>query len=137
MWTNIAFAAFLMVVSGVLLATHNRSWRQAQSEDHDDKATDFHWRRYRRRMQASAMIGIVGLTVGIGAWIEDTLLSAIYWSVVFLIVVWIVILAAADLVSSRFFLNQIRDQHTAEHAALQAELDRIRSRESNGRSERE
>jgi heme exporter protein D len=137
MWTNLAFAVFLIVVSAVLLCTHVRAWRETQRGDSDDKAVDFLRRQFRRRMQASLMIGVVGLTVIAGLWIEEGVISVFYWSGVLLIVVWIAILAIADLVNSRFYLNQIRDQHATERAALQAEVDRIRRRDANGRSEEE
>jgi hypothetical protein len=50
------------------------------------------------------------------------------------LVVWMLLLAFADMVSSYFYYAQIRAHHVAEHAALQAQLERLRRREGNGQS---
>ena len=66
--------------------------------------------------------------------ITDRLMTAILWLVVLSLVVWMLLLAFADMVSSYFYYAQIRAQHIAEHAALQAQLERIRRREGNGQA---
>jgi len=134
MWSHLVFAAFLFVASGLLLWIHWRAWRACRSEELDERAFDFRRRQFRRRMQASAMIGIVGVAVVVSLVIADTLMTALLWLVVVSLVVWMLLLAFADMVSSYFYYAQIRAHHTAEHAALQAHLERIRRREGNGQS---
>lgn len=135
MWSHLVFAAFLLVASGMLLWMHTRAWRAARSDELGEQEFDFRRRQHRRRMQASAMIGIVGIAVVVSLTIEDTMISAILWLVVLLLVVWMLLLAVADMVSSYFYYHQIRVQHTAEHALLQSQLERIRRREGNGQSD--
>lgn len=138
MWSNILFSGFLIVVAATLLITHALAWRHTRENEEDEKALDFHRRQFRRRMQASAMLGIVGLGVAGGLWIdaqEDTILSIAYWGALLSIVAWIAALAAADWVASRFYYDLMNTDQQTEHAALKAELDRLRSREGNGRAD--
>ncbi|MDA1055568.1 MAG: hypothetical protein O3C40_34670 [Planctomycetota bacterium] len=132
MWSHLVFAAFLLGASGLLLWIHWRAWRAAQAEGLDGSASDFRRRQFRRRMQASAMIGIVGVAVVVSLAITDPMMTAILWLVVLSLVIWMLLLAFADMVSSYFYYSQVRAQHTAEHASLQAQLDKIRRREGNG-----
>ena len=80
------------------------------------------------------MIGIIGIAVVVSLAIKDSMLSAILWLVVLSLVVWMLLLAVADMASSYFYYQRIRVQHTAEHALLQAQLERIRRREGNGQA---
>ena len=134
MWSYLVFAAFLLSASALLLWFHLRAWRSAQVEPLDEKAIDFRRRQFRRRMQASAMIGIVGIAVVASLAVTDAIMTAILWCFVLALVVWMLLLAFADMVSSYFYYNQIRAQHTAEHASLQAQLDKLRRPEGNGRA---
>ncbi|MBC8354662.1 MAG: hypothetical protein H8E66_21910 [Planctomycetes bacterium] len=134
MWPHLVFAAFLLGASGILLLVHMRAWGRSQNEQLDEGALDFRRRQFRRRMQASAMIGVVGITVVVGLAVTDPLMTAILWFIVLSLVVWMLLLAFADMVSSFFYYSQIRAKHTAEHASLQAQLDRVRQREGNGQA---
>jgi hypothetical protein len=138
MWSNILFSSFLVGLAALLLISHAAAWRNTRESEQDEKVLDFHRRQFRRRMQASAMLGIVGLGVAGGMWIDaqdDTILSVAYWIAILLIVAWIAALAAADWVASRFYYDLIHTDQQTEHAAIQAELERIRSREGNGRAD--
>ena len=138
MWSNILFSAFLVALAAWLLTSHASAWRTARDSEPDEKALDFHWRQFRRRMQASAMLGIVGLGVAGGLWIDaqdDFILSISYWAGLLLIVAWIAALALADWVASRFYYDLIHTDQRTEHAALKAELDRLRGRDGNGRAD--
>lgn len=134
MWSHLAFAAFLFTASGLLLWRHARVWRASRSEELDEREFDFRRRQFRRRSQASTMIGIVGIAVVVSLAIKDPLINPILWLVVLALVVWMLLLALADMVSSYYYYHQLRARHTAEHAALQAQLDRLRRREGNGQA---
>lgn len=131
MWSHLVFAALLLVASGILLWVHARAWRVCQGEQLDDSEFDFRRRQFRRRMQASAMMGIA---VAVSLAITDPLMTAILWLVVLSLVVWMLLLASADMASSYHYYYQLRAKHTAEHASLQAQLEAIRRRDGNGQS---
>lgn len=137
MWSHLAFAAFLFAASALLLWIHWRAWRACGSEVLDEREFDFRRRQFRRRMQASAMIGVVGVAVVVSLAIADAMMTAILWLAVLSLVVWMLLLAFADIASSYYYYHQIRVEHVAEHASLQAQLERIRRREGNGQSHEE
>ncbi|MEO8495555.1 MAG: hypothetical protein ABI614_10835 [Planctomycetota bacterium] len=134
MWSHLVFAALLLVASGILLWVHARVWRICRSEVLDESELDFRRRQFRRRMQASAMIGVVGIAVAVSLTITDSMMTAILWLAVLSLVVWMLLLASADMASSYYYYYQLRAKHTAEHASLQAQLERIRRRDGNGQS---
>src|SRR5262245_25018708 len=55
----------LIGISGLLIDTHRRSWQAAQANESLSKG-DFRFARsqYRRRMQASGIIGVLGAAIG-------------------------------------------------------------------------
>ncbi|HUG68823.1 MAG TPA: hypothetical protein VMM76_13835 [Pirellulaceae bacterium] len=134
MWSHLVFAACLLGASVTLLCVHLRAWRAYQGEGLDEHAFDFRRRQFRRRMQASAMIGVVGILVLVSLAVTEPVMTAILWLVVLALVLWMLLLALADMVTSYFYYNQIRARHMAEHATLQAQVDRIRRREGNGQA---
>lgn len=135
MWSHLAFAAFLLGASAGLLWMHLRAWRASRLESQDEQAFEFRRRQFRRRMQASGMIGVVGIAVAASLAVTAPLMTAGLWLVVLSLVVWMLLLALADMVSSYFYYAQVRARHAAEHASLQAKLDRIRKREGNGQAD--
>jgi hypothetical protein len=61
-----ALALVLMGLSGLLLDLHRRSWRAAQEDTSlTDRDRRFAQAQYRRRNQASAMIGVLGAAIGV------------------------------------------------------------------------
>ena len=56
-----------------------------------------------------------------------------YWTGVVLAVLWLTILALADMASSRAHYTKLHSQQVAENAVLKAQLDQIRRRHNNGR----
>jgi hypothetical protein len=93
-------------------------------------------RQFRRRMQASALIGVIGLAVLGGLWVEGPPSEALYWCGVLLIVIWLVMLAGADAVSTQSYFRDVQKRRAQEHAALQEEIDRYRRLEGNGKNHR-
>lgn len=68
------------------------------------------------------MVGLVGVAIAGALLIHDTLLTAMYWVGVLLVVLWILMLAIIDALSSFAFLKQQRKRHLVEQAEIQAEL---------------
>jgi hypothetical protein len=60
-----AISLVLIGLSGVLLDMHRRSWRNAERDPRlAPNERRFELSQYRRRMQASGMIGVLGVAVG-------------------------------------------------------------------------
>src|SRR5688572_9174604 len=56
----------LLAVATLLLLGHWRTWRDAKQDEAEPEELDFSQRQFRRRVQTSAMLGLlaVGLSVG-------------------------------------------------------------------------
>jgi len=136
MWTSIGFAVFLFAVCGGLLAWQFRCGRATRGHNLDEYTSDFLRRQRRRRTHASVLIGAVGLAVLGALWVKKPLHAAAYWGCVTAVVLWMGLLATADMVSSRIYYRQVYNRQLAEQAALRAELDRLRRHKGNGRPEK-
>ena len=134
MWFSILFGLFLIAVAAMMLVRNSRIWRSVQTADMEEREHDFLYRQYRRRTQANWMIMIVGLAIVLGIWVTDSIIGAAYWMGVVLVVCWMTLLAFADLVSTRMHYGRVQQDQMEERASLEAELDQIRRRGSNGRS---
>lgn len=66
MFITFAISLALMCLSGLLIDSHRRSWRAARQND-DLPARDRRYAQsqYRRRMQASSIIGVLGAAIAI------------------------------------------------------------------------
>ena len=63
MWPTLLFSAALVFGSLVLLAWHVKAWREADHGGLSERDYEFFRRQYRRRMQSSGMLGIIGFLV--------------------------------------------------------------------------
>jgi len=124
MLANIFFALFLIGLSAVLFLRHWQQWRNRDRLDPRD--ADFFRRQLRRRVQTSAMIGMVGLAVLYGQTLSVSVGALAYWLVVVLVVLWIMLLALADVFATRMHLSRMRRDVLVEQACLEAELRRSR-----------
>lgn len=113
------FGGLLALAGGVAMWLHARAWRRQQDEDLEEPDRVHYRGRYRRRMQVSGLIALVGLMIGLGdalvPWQKVPTLFAIYWLAVILFATWILVLGLADMFATR--------------AHTQAALARIRSQQ--------
>lgn len=72
------------------------------------------------------MIGMVGLAVLYGQTLSVSVGALVYWLVVVLVVLWIILLALADVLATRMHLARVRRDMMVEQACLDAELRRSR-----------
>jgi len=127
--------ALLLAAVG-LMVWHARAWGRARADRAADEL-DFQRRRFRRRMQTSAMLGLLAVALFVGELLTSRIQSPwfrlTYWSGVLLGVVWIGLLAAADVWASKYHYDRLRQSYLIEEAKLQAELRRIQAKRSNGK----
>jgi len=140
--SSILVAVVLCVSSAGLMAWHIREWKRLQSMKIDPREREFRRRQYRRRMQTSAMLGVLGVAIFIGQllmiWVTSRLFLVLYWSSVLVLVLWMALLALADMAATSFYYSQEKNNHIVEHARLQGELRRAREKEAklrNGKPE--
>jgi len=123
----LVLSVVLLLISAVLVWTHMRRWQGARRSRLAEHEHDFAWRQFRRRIQASSMLGLSGLGVFFGGVIppkEQPSLFVFTWLAVTIIVVWILLLALADMVATRSFMSQTMKRHFSQQARFAATLRR-------------
>jgi hypothetical protein len=116
---------------------HWRVWSGFQRGESPQAEFDYRRRQFRRRMQASAMIGIVGLALFAGIafflgreslvpWVEDVVVILVYWFAVLLVTAWMFLLAFVDMWATRRYLTRICEDDLMEQTRLHADLVRRR-----------
>lgn len=112
----------LIGLSGALLDMHRRSWRRAQADAELSPADRrFALSQYRRRMQASGIIGVLGVAVACEPLIpHEPVAFVLYLASILGACVAIVVLAAIDAWSTRQHFSRI----SSEHLAIQTKLAR-------------
>jgi UDP-N-acetylmuramyl pentapeptide phosphotransferase/UDP-N-acetylglucosamine-1-phosphate transferase len=125
----IIVSAILLVAAIVMIVSHIRTWRRFRDAETNDEDRDYRWRQFRRRMQTSAMLGLIGVATLVGyiltLWLNSPLFTGIYWLVVLLVVLWTCLLALADVWATKHYFGRIHDRCLIEQAKLRAEIQRI------------
>ena len=113
-------------------------WKRLQQAEIDARERDFRRRQYRRRMQTSAMLGVLGVAIFVGqllmTWAASRLFLVIYWSGVLVLVLWMALLALADMAATSFYYSREKNNYIVEQARLQGELWRAREKEAKVRN---
>ena len=127
----------LLLAAAGLMVSHVRSWRVFQRQDLDAEEFDYRRRQFRRRMQTSAMLGILAVVMFAGQtlaeWLESPMSSVILWLVVLLGVCWIALLAVVDIWATQHHYRRLQDKCLIEQAKLQVELRRLQALQGNGK----
>jgi hypothetical protein len=131
MLTAYAISLLLIGLSGFLLDLHRRSWRAAEQDaslsDHERR---YFLSQYRRRMQASGIIGLLGAAIG-----GQSLVPREPWPMVLYVLfltgacVSIMLLAAIDAWSTRQYYARLRSEQLAAQIRLSRELIAARKSE--------
>jgi hypothetical protein len=120
----------LLVVATLLVASHVRAWRLADHGGQGEAELEFQSRRFRRRLQASLLLGVIGLLilgdVALERYFREDLLRLLYWCGVLVLLLWLVLLAGGDWLASRAYYHRQWNRLQAERTALQADVDRLR-----------
>ena len=118
------FSLTLLGLSGYLLDSHRRSWRRIESDTSlSTNERRYSLSQYRRRTQASGIIGLVGVAVGIAPVVPyRPWPMALYLAFIGSACLAIVVLAAIDAWATRQFFARLRTQTLAEQVKLVREL---------------
>lgn len=125
----------LVAFGGVLMWTHRRSWAKQQQDELEEFERRHFYRRYRRRMQVSGMLVLLGIVIPPGMLFlteKHPAAFGFFWLAVLILVVWIILLAVADMFSIRTYGNISQARLDLRKRELEAELARLKSQQSNG-----
>jgi hypothetical protein len=136
-WSSLLISILLLLAALWLMYWHVRSWRKMQLADLSPDDLDFYRRQFRRRIQTSAMLGILAVMIFVGElltwWINSHVFFIFYWAAALLLVVWVALLAGADIWATQYHFGQLRQQCIIEQAKLHAEIRRVQSVRGNGK----
>lgn len=131
----ILFAVALVCVSVTLVLWHVRSWRLMRLELPHAEERSYRWRQFRRRMQASSLIGVLGMAVYLGYLIPARASPGFFlafWLMVIFVVLWLAALATLDLLATRTFYTNRRSAIEAERLAFAAQVERAEHSRQSG-----
>ena len=116
----------LVGLSGVMLDMHRRSWRAAEQDASlSASARRFALSQYRRRMQVSGIIGVLGLAIG--AWPvvpREPWTMAMYLAALGSACLAITLLAGIDFWATRQRFAQLHSEQLAAQVKLAREMSR-------------
>lgn len=143
LWSSILVGLLLVVAAGWFVRWHVSAWRALgeRASQLDPEEIDFRRRQLRRRTQTSAMLGLVGIGMLVGrlliVWRAHPTLILLFWGGVVLLVLWLGLLAVADMVATRYYFSRLRRDYLVEQARLQAQLRRMERTRGNGQADQE
>jgi predicted lipid-binding transport protein (Tim44 family) len=136
-WSSALISLFLLLCAAGLMVSHVRTWRRVQSQQPEAAERDYHRRQFRRRMQTSAMLGVLAVGILLGRLLMSfgapPLVIFLYWTGVILLVLWLALLAVADMLATKHYFGRLRQDYLIEQAKLQAEVRRIQAARRNGK----
>lgn len=122
-----AFSLLLLALSVALLVMHRRSWLavrdSANSQKHEKR---YALAQYRRRMQASGMIAVVGIAIGMGPLVPQRPGSyTLYLGALLVACLGLVLLAGLDLWATRQHYRRMRSEQMTEQIKSAMELQAV------------
>jgi hypothetical protein len=114
----------LLGLSGLLIDSHRRSWAAARdAAELPDRDKRFALAQYRRRMQASSMIGLIGVAIGGGPLVpREPRPMALYLAMLLVSCAWIMLLSLLDVWATRQHYQRLRMEQLAKQLQLALEL---------------
>lgn len=127
MIATFVISLLLIGLSGVLLDMHRRSWRAAERDETlSPSERRFALSQYRRRTQASAIIGVLGATIGIWPLVpREPWPIALYLASIAGACLAITMLAAIDAWATRQYHARLRSEQMTAQVKLARELSRV------------
>ncbi|GAB4145799.1 MAG: hypothetical protein Tsb009_18150 [Planctomycetaceae bacterium] len=124
-----------------LLRSHIQTWRAQKNDPTLEDRERLHlYARYRRRMQASGIIVLLGVLIPMGDILFSVILPrnlapvwfALYWGVVLLLALWIILLALGDMYSTSVHTKASLSRIRSKQRELEKQISEIQRRKSNG-----
>lgn len=125
------FSCVLLMISALLVYTDLKTYARRKAAAANDSDLKTAWKRFRRRIQASAGIGVVGVLFLIAAWINPKTHPIAFASLLLAGIAgtfWIAVLALLDLIGTRRQLLDLKHQQIIQTAILKNELKRAQEK---------
>ena len=121
-----------------LMRWHFVAWREQRADPSlSESERGLYERRYRRRMQTSGLLAVLGVLLGLGdvvvAQQVSPLLFLVWILAMLFLVCWIILLALGDMASTAVYSRQQLARVRQEQRALELRLEEMKNRRSDGR----
>jgi len=129
----LVFGSSLTLIALALMRWHFVSWNdQKKDETLNDFDRNHFAAQYRRRMQTSAMVAVVGLLIPLGdlvfQWFKSPVWFGIYWCVVLVLVFWVALLGFGDRAATRAYTDAAMGNLNKERVSYEAQLADLKKR---------
>jgi hypothetical protein len=126
MFATFLVSLLLIGLSGVMLDMHRRSWRAAEQDAAlSPSARRFALSRYRRRTQASGIIGVLGVAIGVWPLVpREPWPMTLYLASIGGACLCITLLAAMDAWATRQHFARLHNEQLASQIKLAREMSR-------------
>jgi hypothetical protein len=137
-WRIAALVGGLLIAGGgALMLSHVRAWKLDRNDPALDELDRQHYQaRFRRRMQTSGLITLLGVLIPLGdspvIWKLGPLWSTLFWIGVLLMALWIILLALGDFTATQAHSQVAMTRVRRKQRELEAEADRLRNKNMNG-----
>jgi hypothetical protein len=140
------YISFILLVSVLLLASavammisHVRAWRNFRQQQLDAEEFNYRRRQFRRRMQTSAMLGVLAVALSAGHflsfWLHSNWFELGFWGVTMLVAFWLALLALVDLWATKRHFARQQERSLVEQVRLAAEARRLMGGKGDGKDE--
>lgn len=99
----------MVAIAAGLCVGHWRTWQQVRTQPLTALERDYRRRQVRRRLQTSSMLGLLALAMFVGQFLpagRSPLVFTVFWLGVVGLVLWIVLLAAADAIATHRYAQK-------------------------------
>jgi hypothetical protein len=136
-WITVGFATLLIVAAVVMIVQHVRTWHQALGDESaDDRERRFRRSQFRRRLQISGLLGMLGMGIVGGHFLRSPPLAAwkiaVYWGLMLVLALWLILLAMIDAMVTRFYFGSAQQKNFSEQSRLRVQLRRIQEEHRSG-----
>ncbi|MDC0273230.1 hypothetical protein OAK91_00685 [Planctomycetaceae bacterium] len=131
----------MILLSGLgllMMRSHHRAWGTESEAEVEPFAQKHFSKRYRRRMQASGMLVLLGVLITGGQFIDGEahpLVFSIYWVVVLLLTFWLILLAMGDALSIAAYSKVAQGELEQQKRSIEAEFQRLKAQQGNGHAQ--
>ena len=123
-----------------MMISHVRAWRTSRQQPLDADELNYRRRQFRRRMQTSAMVGVLAVALSTGHflafWIHSDWFELGFWGVTMLVACWLILLALVNLWATKRHFARQHDRGLVEQVRLAAEARRLMGGNGDRKDER-
>ncbi|HVU86294.1 MAG TPA: hypothetical protein VHD36_03170 [Pirellulales bacterium] len=125
---GVLFPAGVLGLAVAMLVAHRASWQRAQARIRNAVDLAFRYSQFRRRMQSSSLLALIGPTMLVGMQLSPDRSPKLYvtlWLMVTLATCWIGWLAVVDAVASARHFRRLGRERAIARDGLKREFERI------------